>query len=511
MRTHSQKITAERLSKALEKQGVTLKRHQLIEVLAHTFGLLDSNDLAAASKRGEIDPPTADDLGTIMSGHPARGGVPLMLLRDPTQDRLFAFDAGTIDAKSKADGFIVSPYGNVLGLPAPQDIVKEQIVELLRLFAQPDQIPEGPDTHVPDRMAGRDFRKIDILDQVPEQFRPYEHLLSVTAIDTGLGPITFLSPRTMAFVDGEPFLGFSFDEEYPDHGQAMMILRDLRALRDLNAERLARVGGIITWKDLYDDGRIEVDILLPAKLADNVDNEWDWWDAVLSLLNSPEVDGCDARFHPQTWVNDYAIDADPAGVTVYDVAFEILTMGREAARALQDNKDDSDELTNAVNAPEWVRNWGNAHWIEIAEEVERFLDEREESTKDMAIDIATGSLLASIKAAFIANRDDVIRFSRMLEDGDEHVTDVVDAAVDELSGKVSATAANQVSDDEAEDIIGAAEAWMSENVSNADAKIRVAAVFHGYGAAEALRRLTQASPDDQPLGQDPFADADPTA
>lgn len=557
MRSHSQKITVERLSKALARRGVTLKRHQLIEVLAETFGLVDSNDLAAAAKRGEIDPPTAEALGTTTAMHPTLGSVPLMLLRDPSQDRLFALDVATVESKAKSDRFAVTPYGGLVALPDTEGSVqaytptyspfmpsraetpvlsdedKALAVEALSLFSRPDGEPmpssteatapvDGnylsgdhraiaeeavrmaydenspmPSRYISPRLVdGRlveDQRRItvvDMLDRTPVEFRPYQHLMSVESFDTGTGPVLYLTPRTMAFVDGEPFLGFVFDEEYTDHLQAKLILRDLCYFRDARVRAITRVGGILRWNDNDAVGRFDVEILLPAYLADTVDSNHDWWDAVLALINSPEVDSCDAVIHPEAWQNDRAIGVDAPGQKDFDVAFEVLTMGREAAMALTDNSDASDELRTAAKAHGWIHDWNGPFRIEIEDEIGRFFEDRGDDATDISVSVATVGLLDILKKAERENRGEVSRFARMLNAGDETVTEVVEWAIDELTSKVSATAANQVGDDEAEAVIQAAEAWITENVSNAGAKTRIAAVFHGYGRDEAVRLLS---------------------
>lgn len=64
-----------------------------------------------------------------------------------------------------------------------------------------------------------------------------------------------------------------------------------------------------------------------------------------------------AIFHPQAWVNDYAIDVDPEGKTEWNV--EIVPDD------LEDNSYESDELRFHDNAPQWVKDWSGPFWVEI--------------------------------------------------------------------------------------------------------------------------------------------------
>ena len=63
------------------------------------------------------------------------------------------------------------------------------------------------------------------------------------------------------------------------------------------------------------------------------------------------------RFHPQAWVNDWAIDVDPQGETEWEVG--------EISDDLEDNTYESDDLRFHENAPRWVHNWAGPFYIEI--------------------------------------------------------------------------------------------------------------------------------------------------
>jgi len=58
------------------------------------------------------------------------------------------------------------------------------------------------------------------------------------------------------------------------------------------------------------------------------------------------------RFHPQAWINDYAVDVDPEGPTDFDVS-----------DSWKDT--DLDDLIFSPNCPAWARNWNGPFRIEI--------------------------------------------------------------------------------------------------------------------------------------------------
>ena len=65
------------------------------------------------------------------------------------------------------------------------------------------------------------------------------------------------------------------------------------------------------------------------------------------------------RFHPQAWVNNYAIEVDPAGETDFEVP------DSDVPPSMKDNTHESDQLRSHPNAPAWVKDWYGPFWIEI--------------------------------------------------------------------------------------------------------------------------------------------------
>ena len=69
-----------------------------------------------------------------------------------------------------------------------------------------------------------------------------------------------------------------------------------------------------------------------------------------------------ARFTPQAWINDYAVDVDPEGPTDWELT------DAEAQRALPEAQSagaDLDYLQNHPGAPDWARNWHGPFRIDL--------------------------------------------------------------------------------------------------------------------------------------------------
>ncbi len=78
-----------------------------------------------------------------------------------------------------------------------------------------------------------------------------------------------------------------------------------------------------------------------------------------------------ARFQPQAWANDNALDVDPEGPTEWDVTDSILEMGKRKALALDDD-DGTDILRELLSAPEWVRNWSGPFYVIVADSIAEY-------------------------------------------------------------------------------------------------------------------------------------------
>ena len=355
MRSITQTIILDRLQHALVSRGVDLKRSAVLEIAAQAFGYLDGNAFTAAMKEGTFDPPLAEDVGSVDVG-----GTTLTILRDPTDGAMHAFDRARLDEGTRRNQFAVSPYGRILGLTG-RPTVKEAV-----------------EIGAPKRKGGS--REIMIVGDVLQgggdaDTRRYRRLLSDDTIDVGNNPILYLSATRMAYVDGTLHFLFDFEEEYEDHEQGVLAARSFAAFETENAAMFEALGGFVAWQDRFEHGRIEFQAYLPAAIADDVDSIEDWHDAV-AILFGADHEQATARFHPQKWVKDEALDDAPPGDVDYDVSFEVLLMGSRKARAVRDNSDASDGLKTAVGAPDWIRTWDGPHYVTVADDIASYLDER---------------------------------------------------------------------------------------------------------------------------------------
>lgn len=66
-----------------------------------------------------------------------------------------------------------------------------------------------------------------------------------------------------------------------------------------------------------------------------------------------------AEFLPQAWVNDYGVEADPEGDTVWQVY----------AHEIELDQPDLDHLHTSLNAPDWVKDWNGPFEVYITVEV----------------------------------------------------------------------------------------------------------------------------------------------
>jgi hypothetical protein len=79
-----------------------------------------------------------------------------------------------------------------------------------------------------------------------------------------------------------------------------------------------------------------------------------------------------AKFIPQAWVRDYAMEVDSEGEDKWDVTDAILSMPCEEALAMQDGQYESDSLRELPSAPKWVRDWGGPFCVEVEASIEKF-------------------------------------------------------------------------------------------------------------------------------------------
>jgi hypothetical protein len=102
-------IHIDRLKKNLEKNGVSWKRHKILELLSSTFDYHNSNELTAAHKRGEINPPKAELIGEIALPN----GESIVVARDPLARAPYAIDQSFLE---RVETFGPTPYGHLVDL-----------------------------------------------------------------------------------------------------------------------------------------------------------------------------------------------------------------------------------------------------------------------------------------------------------------------------------------------------------------------------------------------------------
>ena len=82
------------------------------------------------------------------------------------------------------------------------------------------------------------------------------------------------------------------------------------------------------------------------------------------------VRGVWARFQPQAWINDAAVDTD--GARNFDVTMAIESLGRERALALKDNSQEADELWHSYAKHRDHLQHDGPFRIEVADAIRKF-------------------------------------------------------------------------------------------------------------------------------------------
>lgn len=81
----------------------------------------------------------------------------------------------------------------------------------------------------------------------------------------------------------------------------------------------------------------------------------------------PEPPMVEVEFTPQAWINDYATEVDAQGDTTFDVPLSSkLFLPDERGQLPEDDQYETDDLTRAENAPEWISDWGGPFYVTVA-------------------------------------------------------------------------------------------------------------------------------------------------
>lgn len=361
MRSITQSIILDKLQKALASRGMDLKRSAVLEIAAETFGFNDGNAFVAAMKEGRFDPPVATLLGGMW-----HEGKNLSIFHDPVANGLFAVDLSRVSQKSRKTQVCISPYGGLLFIPDDENLTENNSTQIQEGPIQPPKVVF---------VANNNGQNTD------NEVNNWRHLLLFYgSIMIERGPIHMVSAAEMARIDGVLHFAFTFSEEYEYHSNGVLALRDFEEYVKEHAPAIQRLGGILQCRDDFENGSIVLEMFLPADLAKNVRSLTDWHDAVAILLGA-DRDTVMARFHPQAWSNDYAIDVESEGNPDYDVAVDILLMG-SVADTIKDDSNESDELKFAAFAPDWVRNWNGPFYVECQDNVAAFLNYRSAEVRE---------------------------------------------------------------------------------------------------------------------------------
>ncbi|MCA3267717.1 MAG: hypothetical protein ING19_16780 [Azospirillum sp.] len=80
-----------------------------------------------------------------------------------------------------------------------------------------------------------------------------------------------------------------------------------------------------------------------------------------------------ARFTPQAWIRDYAVEVDREGPDTWDATAYLLSSFENAKiRCMHDNNYASDDLHLDPNAPAWIRDWHGPFEVEVQESMLAF-------------------------------------------------------------------------------------------------------------------------------------------
>ncbi len=81
-----------------------------------------------------------------------------------------------------------------------------------------------------------------------------------------------------------------------------------------------------------------------------------------------------ATFHPQVWMDDYAIEVDPLGEASFDVTDEVVAMGKESALLIEDDQYSSDVFRTLDSVPEWIKDWNGPFYVEVQRSIATYFE-----------------------------------------------------------------------------------------------------------------------------------------
>lgn len=132
MTSKSSTVLVDRLSYALEREGVTLKRRALLETAAYVFAYRDSNAFTKAAETGGFDVPHVVPMGRVELPN----GEAVIVVTDPIANTAYAIDESFVDQvveEERRERIGVTPYGHLVRLD-----------QLAAVFHAPIALPSAP-------------------------------------------------------------------------------------------------------------------------------------------------------------------------------------------------------------------------------------------------------------------------------------------------------------------------------------------------------------------------------
>lgn len=175
---------------------------------------------------------------------------------------------------------------------------------------------------------------------------------------------------------GRKFAGAVMEVSFGNHTRDAALSEVLAYAEHIKLGIEATGGHVFVVEDDGPGGdRHTIEVLIPfAYIAKNASDFDDWKCQVARLLMPADGPRVIARFVPQAWVNDYAIDVDPQGETMWDVTHQIASISRDAALAIEDGGDSSDDYRLSTAAPSWVRDWTGPFRVELEDQVRSYFE-----------------------------------------------------------------------------------------------------------------------------------------
>ena len=199
-----------------------------------------------------------------------------------------------------------------------------------------------------------------------DDLRPY---LSMEEPDIGDRDDTRVALGYLARVDGKMYFAPTVNAWHDGtHEDAKEAMDAVAAIRKRVEPLIERLGGFCMYEDEAGEGRVELTLFIPTSTVTGV-APVDWSAALENLLGIGSVEPVIATFSPQASILDNCIDVDPEGDPKFDVTFEVLLMGDVAAQELEDHE--ADDLTDAIRAPDWIRNWSGPFAVHVEDAIRR--------------------------------------------------------------------------------------------------------------------------------------------